>query len=881
MRFNQTIVLCVLCLCVQALQACLIISEVNCDNPSLDTKEFVELYYLGGSSISLDGYTLVFYNGNGNRAYRVVDLSEHHTDERGFFLVGSAELLPQPAVSLPPNSIQNGPDAIALYGPSWDPVAEGGNVSAVGLLDAIVYTSRKAPGNADFLAWVLTPGFKPYLEDEQALVGDESIQRCWLSDNLYTFQNGSPTAGLPNDCSLPSFNSLRINMIQLGGEKPAGPLELSVDREMGPLTVVVYDTQKDTVSASMEFRTSKVGPAAVNIDTTALSKLDDWALAIYDGQVTDFPKDSPLSQLQPLDAFVYGGRTRTPSTNLTETLIPGRKPFKLDSGFPEGDAYIMRCGVAHWTRDPGVFQLLAQKNSGLCTWYTTCPYNTAVNSTEEPFQPPSRNDTDFLISEVNADSPGAAEDEEFIELWHPFGRRMSLDNIWLLLFNGNNGKVYKEIELHGYYTDKHGYFLIGSDKVSPDLALPANTIQNGPDAIAIYRSSSPPSSEGTNIPKSGLLDAVVYRARGSDKDSPDLIQALTPAQLPLLEDSTALPDDESLSRCGLDKLSLNSFRVASPTPKKKNDCPHPHPPEGLLINEVGGVSGAGSSLFVELIGPPSHDLQGLNLVLLGKEGARHDVLLSGSIRENGFYLLKNESGADHLLPEVSSIGAVLLCIELFGEVSMCGSNSQVQDLLIFSDDQRLRHNLHGGTQQHVHPVPSFDSLSRCSTNGSAVWISSNLPTPLQQNRCPSSAYSNHIELCLQPEHKQFDCNEEGFATLLEQSCHCGISSLHLKGVNLTCVSEKLYIEGSVLALSEQQREHVVQTLQSKQLPSCSTIHERIYSKDSSVGLQVGLVLMVVFLFALGGAIFFYLYKKRHPQDYYSMELNEHESPIEL
>lgn len=61
---------------------------------------------------------------------------------------------------------------------------------------------------------------------------------------------------------------------------------------------------------------------------------------------------------------------------------------------------------------------------------------------------------------MNTDLPGAAEDEEFIELWHPSGHRTSLNGIWVLLINGNDGKIYREIELDGYYTDNQGYFLV-------------------------------------------------------------------------------------------------------------------------------------------------------------------------------------------------------------------------------------------------------------------------------------------------------------------------------------------------------------------------------------------------------------------------------------
>lgn len=69
---------------------------------------------------------------------------------------------------------------------------------------------------------------------------------------------------------------------------------------------------------------------------------------------------------------------------------------------------------------------------------------------------------DFLLNEINANTPGGAEDEEFIELWHPSGFRMSLDFIWLVMINGQNAAVYYELELNGYFTDDDGYFLVSS-----------------------------------------------------------------------------------------------------------------------------------------------------------------------------------------------------------------------------------------------------------------------------------------------------------------------------------------------------------------------------------------------------------------------------------
>lgn len=172
-------------------EPCLIISEINADNPRLDTSEFVELYHTSGQRSSLDGYTLVFYNGNGNVAYKVLDLKGHSTDDRGFFLVGSVDMLPKPAILLPPNTVQNGPDdAIALYHTSAARYVEKMNATSAGLVDAVVYTTRKT-GGAEVLAEILTPGELAFVEDETALEGDESIERYPSGSLLNIFNQSS------------------------------------------------------------------------------------------------------------------------------------------------------------------------------------------------------------------------------------------------------------------------------------------------------------------------------------------------------------------------------------------------------------------------------------------------------------------------------------------------------------------------------------------------------------------------------------------------------------------------------------------------------------------------------------------------------------------
>ncbi|KAK7118718.1 hypothetical protein R3I94_022272 [Phoxinus phoxinus] len=866
---------------------CLIISEVNCDNPRLDTQEFVELYNDGTNPTSLNGYTLVFYNGNGDSAYRVIDLSGQHTDQRGFFLVGSAELTPRPAISLPPNSVQNGPDAIALYGPNWDPVSEGGHVSGVGLLDAVVYTSRKSTEGADGLASVLTPGSVPFLEDEAALEGDESIQRCWQSENLWTFYTGPPTPMWVNHCPPPTPVSVWINEVDLGGPDRRDLVELNLGMANRTFSLVLYDVTTDLISLSVEIFAEEAAIFTVPVDTAALAEPRSAAFALYDGPSTDFPKDGPLSHKQPIDAFVYGDSAHMPSESLTETLIPGRKPFILTESFHTAGVHASRCGVTEWTRDPGLFvtRPRSPNKPNDCVWFQSCPLNMTYSTVAGRSFPSIHSDTDFLLNEINTNTPGEAEDEEFIELWHPSGFRMSLDFIWLVMINGQNAEVYYELELNGYFTDDDGYFLIGSAKVGPDIRIPSNIIQNGPDAVVLYRSKSPPSQESPYIPRSGLLDAVVYRTRGSDKRLSEITQALTPRQTPLQEDISTLPGDETLSRCGAERLKLHAFRVASPTPRKQNDCPTkptiPPPPEGLLINEF-NVSNCTvyQCIFVELIGPPLTPLNGLVLVFFGEDAKEWSVLLTGSTRKDGLYLIGNVSNADQGLPAMDQLkfGAVLLSFEPSGS-GVYGKNSRSLDWLVLSDDPKLQRILQHNTTRVEHIM--FDSFSRCESDGSVLWVTSQ-ETPGLQNLCPSPAFLSFMNVCLQRKSGTGNCDREELADLLEWLCNCGITSLHVKGVNVSCEADILDARGHVLAVSDQQREQITDTLNNNEI-TCSPAKELlVHGAGSPVSLQVGLVLAALLLFALGAALFVYLYKKRRPADYLSMQLSEQvETPLEL
>lgn len=194
---------------------------MNPDSPGGgEDAEYVELFYTGRTRFDLQGYWLVFYNGKNSRTYRALDLSGHQTDELGYFLVGSSGMSPAPMVRLPPNTIQNGADAVALYYSNTTRYAVNMAVTAEGLVDAVVYTSRM-PEKAGQLVKVLVPGQSILYENDSHSTEDESLSRCHsLSANLQSsFQVGSWQGSILHPQSLGGQGSILGNKTALEAEE--------------------------------------------------------------------------------------------------------------------------------------------------------------------------------------------------------------------------------------------------------------------------------------------------------------------------------------------------------------------------------------------------------------------------------------------------------------------------------------------------------------------------------------------------------------------------------------------------------------------------------------------------------------------------------------
>ncbi|KAM8798314.1 uncharacterized protein ACNFOS_007923 [Eudromia elegans] len=324
----------------------LLINEVNTDSPGEDTTEFLELYHTSGRTARLDGYYVVFYNGNGNQAYKVLNLKGKVTDSQGFFLIGSSSL--NPAMVIPKNTVQNGPDAIALYYGKGNYYKEGMSVTSNGLVDALVHKTKKTD-RADTLVSILTPGRDAFLEDSTFRTLDESIERCRGADSQWIFQVAMPSPGKENHCILTS--QLNASTVLISEVHTASSSEdLEYIELQGPhstmvrdMVLVLIDGRTKEIYFAMDIygKTSPdglllIGPAQSQLPVDLPFPSDAGspvlrdgasAIALYRGTSSSFLLGQSLSGTDLVDAFVYTSN-EGPDPELLEILTPGRPPYE-------------------------------------------------------------------------------------------------------------------------------------------------------------------------------------------------------------------------------------------------------------------------------------------------------------------------------------------------------------------------------------------------------------------------------------------------------------------------------------------------------------------------------------------------------------------------
>jgi len=179
------------------------INEVDADQTSTDTEEFIELLS-DTPNFSLDGYIVVLYNGSSDVSYTTVDLTGFTTDVNGYFIIGSDAVTGVDIALGPDNTIQNGADAIAIYQDAAGNFPDGTAVTSTNLIDAIVYGTSDGD-DAELLAGLGET--VQYDENLNGMKDTESIQA--RGDGTYCV--ALPTLRAANACPTCTFVITTVN----------------------------------------------------------------------------------------------------------------------------------------------------------------------------------------------------------------------------------------------------------------------------------------------------------------------------------------------------------------------------------------------------------------------------------------------------------------------------------------------------------------------------------------------------------------------------------------------------------------------------------------------------------------------------------------------
>ncbi|XP_034987309.1 uncharacterized protein LOC118092825 isoform X2 [Zootoca vivipara] len=568
------------------------------------------------------------------------------------------------------------------------------------------------------------------------------------------------------------------------------------------------------------------------------------------------------------------------------------------------------------------FQLAARSALGLGAYTPVLEARTAQHMVVPERTTKATPLTELLINEVNSDNPGGREDTEYIELFYPGEASVALQGYWLVLYNGKNNLAYKVINLTGYSTDERGYFLVGSTGVTPkpQIVLPDNTIQNGLDAVALYR-SNPNATYKINMPLTnvGLVDALVYKARGSD-NADKLLAVLAPGQRVLLEDDSHSSQDESLSRCySLRPRDHSSFQVTETTPSKENTCPPPgsnsteETPQNhsVVINELGMANHTILYRFIELKGNPGVSLKGYTLMFFSGHNAipYSTIHLQGTFGSNGLFLILPEGQTNtikaheqRVMPSVwtnPSLQQVTHSVALSRHALNGTAEEHLKDVAVYTWETgasqthpRLSELIHFVSREGDRPL----SLSRCPSCDKIYAVSD--PTPGSENHCPQESLFLNLEICLlTPNCSMWPQNPQTLASLqqalvrsMEESCFCGISQCYLHGVTFTCLNSTLKVSGQVWARSPAQRQRLVQwhshfsssphpfAVDGKPLKAnagCASLGKTPQRPEASFqAWEIALIVVgsIFLLLLLAGTAFYCI--KRRPQNYTTIELND-------
>ncbi|WP_081740475.1 T9SS type A sorting domain-containing protein [Aquimarina pacifica] len=569
------------------------INEIHYDNVGTDTNEAIEI--AGEAGTDLGGWSLLLYNGLSGTVYNTIALSGILTDQQNGYGTW-VEVLPV-------NGLQNGsPDGIALVDnnniviqflsyegtlTAVDGPASGLTSIDIGvaetnstLVGASLQLSGSGTSYSEFIWEPTTTSTYGTINTNQVFGTIEVVPVI----NEFVFNHtGADTDEFVEVYALPETDLSDYWLLEIEGDI-TGPgvidevQQLGITDSNGYFTTTlggnIYENGTVTLLLVRDF----TGTVGQDLDSTDMGVFDSipWQtiideIAISDGGSSDLTYSSVI--LTPsFDGVtdVVGGASRIPNGEDTDTINDWIRNDFEGSGLPSFPAVIAEAGEALNT--PGSENRIAE------------------DSTE----------IDLVINELDADTEGT-DALEFIELYDGGIGNTALDGYILVLFNGSNDLSYATYDLSSYTTNGNGYFVAGNEGVANvSLLFSGNVLQNGADAVALYKTEATAFPNGSEITTENLIDAVVYDTDDSDDEA--LLILLNSGEPQINEDDKNDKDKHSLQRFPNGSggaRNTNTYTQATPTPGRGNT--NATVQVDLIINELDAdTEGTDALEFVEL-----------------------------------------------------------------------------------------------------------------------------------------------------------------------------------------------------------------------------------------------------------------------------------------
>jgi len=326
---------------------------------------------------------------------------------------------------------------------------------------------------------------------------------------------------------------------------------------------------------------------------------------------------------------------------------------------------------------------------------------------------------DVVINEVAWMGTDASSADEWIELYNPTSSDIDLSN-WKLTDNGDiNITLSGTIQAGGYYLLERASDTTISDIVADYIY--SGVLHDTVEILELWDNSGSPNL----IDTANIGGSAWYAGNNGPKASMERISAIA-------DSSTIWADNNGVTVNGQD-ASSNPLRG---TPKRQNSVSYF--PLDVIINEVAwaGTVASSDDEWVELYNPNSWPIK-LNNWRLVAESGHLDIILSGTIAGNGYFLLERAHDNVVVLSTINGQIYTLGALSDGGEkLRLRAPNGAIIDTA----------NSNGGAWPKGRLSPA-SSMERMSTAADADnnWVTYDLPTFGNFNIThPKDAAGNYI-----------------------------------------------------------------------------------------------------------------------------------------